>query len=88
MSEELEDVVVLFCAPKSQYPIQPSDISKCRLIDCPVCKKPMWLSQKKEGMMALAKAMKKEIICECYICFEKRVKENPSVMLDHVKINI
>lgn len=88
MSQKFEDVVVLFCAPQSQYPNQPSDISPCRLIDCPECKKPMWLSQKKEGMMGLAKSMSKQIICECYICFKKRVKEKPECLIDHVRIDI
>lgn len=88
MIEETHDVVVLFCAPKSQYPNQPTDVSKCRLIDCPHCKLPMWLSEKKEGMKALAEAMKKEIILACYPCFAKMALENPDWVKDHVRIDI
>jgi hypothetical protein len=88
MTEEIQDVVVLFCAPLSQYPEQPTDVSKCRLIDCPHCQKPMWLSQKKEGIIALAKSMEKEIILACFICFKEMVLKNPEILKDYKKINI
>lgn len=83
-----ENVCVIFCAPKSVYPEQPNDISKCELIDCPSCKEPMWFSEKKKMMKKLSESLGKEVIFECYICFTNRVTENPQLMEDHKMIKI
>lgn len=83
-----QKVAVIFCAPQSLYPVPPKDVSKCELIDCTICNKPMWLSEKKKDWMKISKAAKMKIILECYICFEKRVKNDPGIMKDHVWIDI
>ena len=88
MKEKITDVVVLFCAPFSLHPEQPTDQSKSELVDCATCKEKMWLSKKKKHMANLAYGLGKEILMECYICFKKRVKEDPSIMLDSLRIDL
>jgi len=84
----LSDVVVLFCPPLSQYPEQPSDITKCELVDCPICKQPMWFSEKKKALKEMAEKLGKEIIWECFVCFKDRVQKNPELIKDHVRVDI
>jgi hypothetical protein len=85
MSKEL---VVLFCAPLSDYPEQPKDISKFELVDCPHCKKPMWLSEKKKALVTLSKALDKDIIFACFICFTEIAKKNPELFANHTRVDI
>jgi len=84
----MDDLVFMFCPPFSQYKEQPTDQSKCELVDCPTCKQSMWLSEKKDSLKKIGTAFGKEVICECYDCFTKRAKENPELMRDHKMINI
>jgi len=84
----MDDLVFMFCPPFSQYKEQPTDQSKCELVDCPTCKQSMWLSEKKKEAKYVIKHLGKQMIYECYDCFTKRAKENPELMRDHKMINI
>jgi hypothetical protein len=86
MSEK--DVVVIFCPPLSKYPVQPTDQSKCEIIECPDCNKSMWLSEKKKAVMTMSKAMGKEIIMNCYLCMENKVKSRPEIFLNHTRVDL
>ena len=88
MQPKTETPVILFCAPQSQYPSQPVDVSKCRLVDCTSCNKPMWLSEKKELMKELADAKGKEVILVCYFCFKEWALKNPDALKDHVRVDL
>jgi hypothetical protein len=81
-------IAVIFRPPKSQYPDQPKDISKCELTDCPTCKNPMWFSEKKKHIKDLMEKLGREIIFECYICFSDRVNKDRSVWNDYLMINL
>lgn len=81
-------VAAIFCPPKSVFPTPPLDQSACRLIDCPECKKPMWISVKKKLLLDDFKLINQEVILECYICFAVRVKNDPELLKNHVTVNI
>ncbi len=81
-------VAVIFCPPLSSYKEQPSDISKCELIDCPLCKEKMWLSEKKNAIKKLCEITKREIFFGCYDCFEKEFKNNKEIYADFKVIRI
>ncbi len=83
-----KDILIIFCPPLSQYESQPNDQSKCELIDCPNCKKPMWLSEKKKGAIAVSYEFKKDILLLCYICMKEKIMKNPDIMKDHKLINL
>lgn len=86
MSER--QIGVIFCAPLSLFPEQPKDYSKSELIDCPTCNKKMWFSEKKKEWKGYCEFLGREMIIECFICFEQRVKNEPEIMKDHVRIDI
>lgn len=71
------DTFVIFCPPQSLYPEQPTDQSKCELVDCPTCQNKMWFSEKKKALKCMVELHNQEMIFECWLCFAKRVKENP-----------
>ncbi len=81
----IQDVVIIFCPPKSFYAEQPADMSLCRLVDCPECNEPMWLSEKKEELKNYAESLKKEIIFCCYGCFEIKLRKDP-LLAHYVRI--
>ena len=83
------NVAVIFCPPLSEFPNGPGkDISPSTLIDCPTCSQPMWLSEKKKAFKLLMEKHKREIIMECYICFIERIDGDPSLIDDHIAVNI
>lgn len=71
----MNDVVIIFCLPLSDYPVQPSDISKAEPVPCPDCKELMWFSEKKKAMKQFCESIKKEIIFCCAHCLLKRGKD-------------
>lgn len=86
-----KDIIVIFCPPISEYKEQLTDQSKCTVEICPECKKAMWLSEKKKGMMALANALKKDILLSCYKCFRKKIltdKDFSDTFKNHTRIDL
>ena len=71
----MKNMSIIFCPPLKDYPEQPSDQSKCELIDCPICNEKMWLSEKKQYWLGLSKGMDREIFLACYPCFMKWTHE-------------
>lgn len=74
-----ENIVIIFCLPLSQYPVQPTDISKAEPVPCPDCNQMMWLSEKKKSWKSICEMMRKEIIFCCGDCLKTRLikmKEN------------
>lgn len=76
MSKKNKDLVIIPCPPYSDFPDQPPDQSKSELIDCPLCKNKMWLSEKKKTTMLIAEQFNKDILMACYTCLNKFIKEN------------
>lgn len=72
----MKDVVVIFCMTVKNYPEQPQDQSLCTIEDCPWCKQPMWLSEKKKGALKLAHGMGKNVWIGCSDCLEEAVTKN------------
>ena len=83
-----KDVVVIFCPPVSLYPKKPDDISEATKEPCPVCHELMWFSEKKKLMKAISENLQKNIIHECHACFEKRMENDPDLLLNNHLINI
>ncbi len=83
-----KELLVLMCAPLSKYPEQPYDISKSRQIDCPHCKKPMWLSEKKEKLMRDAILEGKITYLTCHICLQEQVLRDPLLLIGMEAVNI
>jgi hypothetical protein len=81
-------LAIIFCPPQSLFPVQPSDISKAMLVDCPTCDKPMWLSKMKKKKMQEFSKLGADIIFECYLCFEETVKETPELLKNVEMVNI
>lgn len=75
MSKEEKDLAIIFCPPLSEYPEPPKDISKCRLVDCPLCQQKMWLSEKKEAIKKLVDILEKKYFYGCYTCLTEMAKE-------------
>lgn len=73
-------LATIICPPFAHYKQQPSDMSKCELVDCPTCNEKMWLSEKKKEILHYHEMLSHEILCECYICFTRRVKDDPKIM--------
>ncbi len=82
-----KSLVVLFCAPLRDYPEQPKDYSKSRLIQCPYCAEKMWLSEKKEIIFNQANDNGNDIILACFHCLIKIAHENPELK-DHIRVDI
>ena len=83
-----ENMAIIMCPPLSLYPEQPSDISKCELVDCPKCNEKMWLSEKKKEWEKISMMMGKEILKCCFNCLKKIVRENPEMIKSHVRVDI
>ncbi len=83
-----KEIAIIFCPPYSKYKVQPSDISKCELVDCPVCKEKMWFSEKKKSMKELCELAGKDIFFGCYDCFEKEVNNNREKYIDPIPTKI
>lgn len=84
---EKKEIVALFCPPLSKYPEQPSNISKCELIDCPQCNKKMWLSEKKKEVIDQWVNIR-EIIMLCYDCFKIFALNNREIFKDHITVDL
>ena len=76
MTTKSKDLIVIFCPPLSSFPEQPIDQSKCELIDCKHCNEKMWISEKKQGVLELARSLGKDFFLSCYDCFVKAVNED------------
>ena len=83
----MNDLVLVFCPPLSKYQEQPKDMSKCIIIDCPECKNKMWLSEKKEEIIKIAKIKKSNVVCVCYDCFLFIAKDHPE-WKEHIRIDL
>ena len=70
-----KDMGIIFCPDLKTYAKQPSDISKCELVDCPHCDDKMWFSEKKRIVKGLYESTGKEILFACYPCFERIAKQ-------------
>jgi len=81
-------VPLIPCPPLSLYRKQPKDQSLCSLEDCPVCKKSMWISEKKKAMIELAKILNVECKVLCYLCLAEEAKENPDIFLERKMVNL
>lgn len=85
------DIIVIFCPPLSEYKTQPDDQSLCEPIDCPDCKEKMWFSIKKKEILDQANKLKKDVLLACYICFTKRLHNDPELreaLRVHTKVDI
>lgn len=70
------NTAVIISAPQELYAAPPKDYSKSRLVNCPHCEKPMWLSEKKEAAMDFAIAVGRDILQACFICFDQIARDN------------
>jgi len=84
----VKKVAIIFCPPISKFPEPPNDVSKCRKIDCPKCNNAMWLSEKKEFWLEECKINDWDYLLECFNCFTETVKNDPTILQDHVRMDI
>jgi len=82
------DLVIVMCPPYSDYPEAPKDQSHSELFDCPKCKKKMWLSEKKKGLLMFSSCLNKEILLACYHCITKIVEQDPSIFMDSKRVDL
>lgn len=87
MKEE-KHLAVIFCPPLSRYKEQPSDMSKCELVNCPLCKEKMWFSEKKKAIKRACEIAKREIFFGCYDCFVKEYQTNKDMYMGSKVIRI
>lgn len=71
----INDLVAIMCPPFADYPEQPTDMSKCILVDCPICNNKMWLSEKKQIAKEFSEAIEKIVFLACYDCFAKEMSK-------------
>lgn len=71
-----DNPVIIPCPPLSDYKEQPADQSLCTAEPCPLCKKDMWLSEKKKACIQVAKSMEREVFVGCYRCVENAILTN------------
>jgi hypothetical protein len=83
-----KELAIIICPTFSEFPEQPSDQSKCELIDCPLCINKMWLSQKKKILFIFSENINKDIFLGCYDCFEKFAKKNKDLFNKKENIKI
>lgn len=74
------------CPPRSKFSVPPPDMSKCKLVSCPGCDNPMWLSEKKEKL--IAGVTTGEVLCRCYDCILELAKTNPGFFQDHQRVDL
>lgn len=83
-----DNQVIIMCPPLADYAHPPRDMSNCERFDCPQCRKPMWLSEKKKAWCAISKSLNKEVHLMCYICIEKYVKSGKFELDTFKQVNI
>ncbi|HWW39646.1 MAG TPA: hypothetical protein VNZ46_10060 [Pedobacter sp.] len=82
------DLIIIACPPYSLYKKAPEDQSHSELVDCPICKLKMWLSEKKKELILMHTTIGDEIQLICYKCFKKEASECPEFFEDSEIIKI
>lgn len=82
MKRKQNDLVIFPCPPLSLFKEAPKDQSESQLVDCPDCKKKMWLSEKKKGLLISCVVSNTDIVLKCYDCITEYAKEHPELFLD------
>lgn len=88
-----DEPMMIMCPPLKDYPKQPDDHSKSRLIKCPECKKKCWLSIKKEEIIEACEQAEKEVILLCYPCLMRwaiKARESGEInqFTDFIKVQL
>ena len=73
--KDKDSIVIIPCPPYKDFPEQPKDMSKCDLVACPKCKKPMWLSEKKQIIIEFLPQIDKPCLWACYDCITAHVED-------------
>ena len=71
----MKELRIICCPPLSLYETPPKDHSKSELDECPICKKKMWLSEKKKALISCWREKNLELFLSCYLCLPERMNK-------------
>jgi uncharacterized protein YbaR (Trm112 family) len=62
-----KDEFIVLCIPVSLLPFPPNGQQNCKIYPCPVCKKEMWVNQKKREFVKVRINKAKLICMRCHV---------------------
>jgi hypothetical protein len=72
------DKVYIQCPSLNYFP-ELSEGVEADLVECPKCKKPMWLTARKKKLIVFAALADKDIVLACFDCFDAMDKDAMSL---------
>ena len=85
----MSDVCIILAGiPLSDFPEKPDDLPNSFKIDCPICKNPMWFTDRKRRMEQEAISTSKPYHVSCWLCIQKDIDKNPIKYKSFVGVSI